>query len=71
MYEVIGEPLSEVGASHVTLAWVSPRTAVTFCGAPGTPAGVTAADAVDGSPVPTSFVAVTVNVYAVPFDQTR
>ena len=30
--------------------------------------GVTAADAVDADPVPISFVAFTVNVYADPFD---
>ena len=30
--------------------------------------GVTDVDAVDARPVPTAFVAVTVNVYAVPFD---
>ena len=66
-YEVIGEPFSDAGASQVTLAWVSPRTAVTFCGAPGTPAGVTGAEAVDGSLSPTALVATTVNVYAVPF----
>ncbi|MBK7743707.1 MAG: hypothetical protein IPI40_08510 [Betaproteobacteria bacterium] len=43
-----------------------PRVAVTAVGAPGTVAGVTAADAADAGPVPTALVAVTVNVYAVP-----
>jgi hypothetical protein len=36
-------------------------------GAPGTVEGVAAAEAVDAAPVPEAFVAVTVNVYAVPF----
>jgi hypothetical protein len=36
-------------------------------GAPGTVEGVAAAEAVDAAPVPDAFVAVTVNVYAVPF----
>jgi hypothetical protein len=40
-----------------------PDTAV---GAPGTANGVTAADADEAAPVPIAFVAVTVNVYAVP-----
>ena len=35
-------------------------------GAPGTVAGVTAADAVEAALVPVALVAVTVNVYAVP-----
>jgi hypothetical protein len=43
-----------------------PRVAVTAVGAPGTVAGVTAADAADAGPLPTALVAVTVNVYAVP-----
>ena len=33
------------------------------------PTGVTAPEAADADPVPTAFVAVTVNVYAVPFDK--
>jgi len=36
-------------------------------GAPGTVDGVAAADATEAAPVPDAFVAVTVNVYAVPF----
>jgi hypothetical protein len=42
-------------------------SAVTLVGAPGTPRGVTEFDAVDEALVPALFVAVTVNVYAVPF----
>jgi hypothetical protein len=40
--------------------------ALTDVGAPGTVDGVAAADAVEAEPVPRAFVAVTVNVYAVP-----
>ena len=36
-------------------------------GAPGTVDGVALEDAVEAEPVPDAFVAVTVNVYAVPF----
>jgi hypothetical protein len=36
-------------------------------GAPATVAGITLLDAADGALTPTAFVAVTVNVYAVPF----
>ena len=36
-------------------------------GAPGTVAGTPAEDASDAAPVPDEFVAVTVNVYDVPF----
>ena len=36
-------------------------------GAPGTVAGTTAAEALEADPVPAAFVAVTVNVYEVPF----
>jgi hypothetical protein len=36
-------------------------------GAPGTVDGVALAEAVEAAPVPDAFVAVTVNVYAVPF----
>ena len=40
--------------------------AVTPVGAPGTVDGTAAADALDARPVPDTFVAVTVNVCAVP-----
>ena len=36
-------------------------------GAPGSPNGVTAFDGAEGGLVPLMFVAVTVNVYAIPF----
>ncbi len=46
-----------------------PRVAVPILGASGTVAGVTELLALDAVLVPTAFVAVTVNVYAVPFDR--
>ena len=52
-----------VGAVHDTVACALPAVAVTPVGAPGTLAvGVTAFDAADATPVPTEFVARTVNV---------
>jgi hypothetical protein len=51
----------------LTAAAPFPRAAETPVGAPGTVAGVTAADATDSTLSPTAFVACTVNVYAVPF----
>jgi hypothetical protein len=59
-------PLS-AGAAHETSALVLPPTAVAAVGVPGVVAGVTELDAIDGTPVPTPLVAVTVNVYEVPF----
>jgi len=63
---VIAEPPLEPGAENVTVAWPFPRVAVPIVGASGTVAGVTEFDALDAVLVPTLFVAVTVNVYAVP-----
>ena len=54
------------GALKLIVACVLVATAVTLVGAPGVVAGVTEFDAVDAVLVPTEFVAVTVNVYAVP-----
>ncbi len=59
-------PLS-AGANQETRADLLPRAAVTSDGGPGTVAGVTLLDGKEAGPVPTPFVAVTVNVYAVPF----
>jgi hypothetical protein len=67
VYDVIGLPPLEAGAVHDTVACPAPAVAVTPVGAPGAAAGVTALDAADAGPVPAEFVAVTVNVYAVPF----
>ena len=55
------------GAVHVTVAEALPAVAVTPVGVAGTVAGVTAVEAADAAPLPTAFVAVTRNVYAVPF----
>ena len=54
---------------NVTEACVSPASAVAPVGAAGTamPGGVTGALGADGALVPEAFVAVTVNVYDVPF----
>ena len=57
----------EAGAVNVTVACAFPAVAVPMVGAPGTVAGVTLLDAAEAGPVPTALVAVTVNVYAVPF----
>ncbi len=62
MYLVIAEPPSLAEAVHVTVALVSPFVAVPIVGASGVVAGVTADDGEEAEPVPTVFVAVTVNV---------
>ena len=54
------------GAVNVTEADVFPRVAVPIVGAPGTVAGMKLFDAADAAPVPTAFVAVTVQVYVLP-----
>ena len=63
---MIAEPPLLLGAEKVIVASPLPRTALTLVGAPGTVAGVTLFEADEADPVPTAFVAVTVNVYAVP-----
>ncbi len=67
VYEVMGDPPSLAGAVNATVACALPGVAVPIVGAPGTVAGVTLFDAAEAGPVPSAFVAVTVNVYAVPF----
>jgi hypothetical protein len=62
VYEVIGLPPFEAGGEKLTVACPSPATAVTFDGASGKVAGTTALDGAELAPVPTAFVAVTVNV---------
>jgi hypothetical protein len=67
---VITLPPSLAGAVKLTVACALPAVAVPIVGAPGAVAGaigVTAFDAADGGPVPTLLLAVTVNVYGVPF----
>lgn len=66
VYMVIALPPLDGGAVHVTVACVSPGTALTAVGAPGAVAGVTAGEGKDAGPVPTVLAAVTVKVYAVP-----
>ena len=61
------DPPSEAGADQLTVACALPALAVTPVGAPGTVAGVTELDATEAVLVPTALVAVTVNVYDVPF----
>ena len=48
------------------MAEVSPATTLPIVGAPGLPAGVTAADGAEAGEVCTPLVACTMNVYAVP-----
>jgi hypothetical protein len=67
LYDVIGDPPEDAGASHEMTADASPRVPPTAVGAPGTSAGVTAFDGADSGPLPTEFVACTVKVYDVPF----
>jgi hypothetical protein len=62
---VTGAPPVSPGA-NATAAWASPALATTLAGVAGLRAGVTALDAELARPVPTAFVARTVNVYAVP-----
>jgi hypothetical protein len=67
VYPVIGDPPVEVGALQDTVARPFPAVAETPVGAPGAVAGVTALDGDEAGPAPAPLVAVTVNVYAVPF----
>jgi hypothetical protein len=67
VYEVIAEPPFDPGAENVIVASPLPRVAVPIDGAPGTVSGTTELLVAEAMPVPTSFVAVTVNVYVVPF----
>ena len=66
-YWVIGLPPLNTGACQLTRARPTPPAAATFVGGSGDVAGVTELDGSDGAPVPTALVAVTVNVYDVPF----
>src|SRR5260370_42027373 len=59
-------PPLEAGAVQLTVAWALPAVVVTFVGAPGVVAGVTAFEAADGWPVPAALVAGTVKVEPVP-----
>jgi hypothetical protein len=57
---VIAAPPFDPGAVQETLSAPLARVAATPVGAPGTVAGVTAAEAAEEGPVPATFVAVTV-----------
>jgi hypothetical protein len=67
VYERIAEPPSLAGAEKATLACALPPVAVPTTGAPGAPCGITPFEAAEAAPVPAEFVAVTANVYVVPF----
>lgn len=67
VYAVIGLPPFETGAVKLTVAVVLPATADPIVGAPARAPGVMLLEGAEGNPVPATFVAVTVNVYAVPF----
>jgi hypothetical protein len=54
------------GGVKLTVACAFLPVAVTFVGGPGTVTGVTLFDGADGTLEPAPFVAITVNVYAVP-----
>ena len=70
VYLVIAEPPLDAGNVNATVADVDPAAVTTpMVGAPGTVTGVTGADGADAAEVPPAFVAVAVNVYAVPFDR--
>ena len=64
---MIDAPPLLAGAIHEIVTEPLPGVPTTIVGAPGTVVGVTAADAVDADPVPAELVAVTANVYDVPF----
>jgi hypothetical protein len=67
VYEVIVCPPLLAGAVKATVAVVDPVVvAVPIVGAPGTDHVVMLLDAAELAPVPTLFVALTTNVYAVP-----
>jgi len=62
VYEVMALPPLLAGGVNVIVASPFPRVAVPMVGAPGTVAGTIELLVAEDEPVPTSFVAVTVNV---------
>ena len=64
---MIADPPLLDGAVHVRDTDVLPAVPATDVGAPGTVRGVTEAETVDVAPVPAALVALTRNVYGVPF----
>ena len=67
VYEVIAEPPFETGGVKVIVACPLPAVAVPIVGASGVLAGTTEFETDEAVLVPIAFVAVTVNVYVVPF----
>jgi len=67
-YPVIAEPPLLTGGVKVIVASPLPPTAVTLVGASGAPAGTTELLVPEEVLVPRALVAVTVNVYVVPFE---
>ena len=63
---MIADPPSDDGAVQLTPTCPLPRVAVNPVGAPGIVAGLARMDE-EGGPLPTTFVATTVNEYVVPF----
>jgi hypothetical protein len=68
VYEVIVDPPLFTGALKEIVTSLFPLTAVTFVGALGAVTGVTELLEAEAILVPATLVAVTVNVYAVPFE---
>ncbi len=64
---MIAEPPSNAGAAHVAVAEASAAVAATLVGASGMVIGVIALDGADIALVPAALVAVTENVYDVPY----
>jgi hypothetical protein len=64
---VIALPPVELGALQFNITVWFEAVAERLSGAEGTVRGVTALEAVDAEPVPAEFIALTLNVYAVPF----
>jgi len=64
---VIALPPS-AGGTNDTVTCAFPATTVGAAGALGTVLGIATADAADATPVPFAFVADTVHVYDLPFD---
>ena len=64
---MIADPPFELGALNETVAWPFPDVALTPVGTPGVVAGTTELLVADAVLVAYALLAVTVNVYAVPF----
>jgi hypothetical protein len=67
VYSVIADPPLLAGAVNVIVAWPFPAVVTTLVGAFGVVAGITELLVLEAVLVPTLFVAVTVNVYVIPF----